>query len=187
MKKIGGYHADKDNGWPIGSIWEHEGQKIYDIVKKQKPEIVVEIGAHYGCSTTWIATALLENKKGKLISIDDGSMGSELWSLVPENLKKVIEFKKQDCFKIKVPENIDILFEDGSHLPGFTEKVLKRFKAKTVIVHDYGHFIIGPIIQQDFKKVLGDPDEVVKIDHQHNCGLAIKYVRSRNRRNAKNK
>ena len=124
---------------------------------------------------------------GKLISIDDGSMGSELWSLVPHYLNKYIEFKKQDCFKIKVPKNIDILFEDGSHLPGFTEKVLNRFKAKTVIVHDYGHFIIGPIIQRDFKKVLGEPDEIVSIDHQHNCGLAIKYECGGNRRNKGNK
>jgi predicted O-methyltransferase YrrM len=179
MKNLGGYHPDKDDGWPIGSIWAHEGQKLYDIVKKQKPLLVVEIGAYWGCSTTWIAKALLENilenKKGKLISIDNGSMGVDPWSLVPDTLKKVIEFRKADCFKTKVPEKIDILFEDGSHEPGFTEKALKRFKAKTVIVHDYGHFIVGPVIQEDFKKVLGEPDEVVNVDHQHNCGLAIKY------------
>jgi hypothetical protein len=175
MKNIGGWHADRDDGWPTGSIWAHEGQKIYDIVKKQKPLLVVEIGAYWGCSTTWIAQALKENNKGKLISIDNGSMGVEPWSMVPEDLKKYVSFRKEDCFKTKVPPKIDILFEDGSHEPGFTAKVLKRFKAVTVICHDYGHFIVGPNVKNDFDSVLGKPDEIVKIDHQHNCGLAIKY------------
>ena len=92
-----------------------------------------------------------------------------------EDLKKYVTFRKEDCFKTKVPANIDILFEDGSHEAGFTAKVLKRFKAKTVIFHDYGHFLVGPIVKKDFDSVLGEPDEIVKIDHQHNCGLAIKY------------
>lgn len=177
--QIGGYHPDPTRGkWPSGSIWESEGQRLYELVREHKPKLVVEVGAYYGCSTTWISQALIDNGHGKLISIDKGVFG-ERWSMVPEENKKVIEFRAEDCFETEVPENIDLLFEDGMHSPGFTEAVLARFPAKIVVCHDYSHPTVGKHIKDGFHKVVGEPDEVFMCD-ETDCGLAIKYVRGGN-------
>ena len=174
MIDIGGYHEDvKKRKWPPGSIWPTEGQRLYHLVKKEKPNLVVEVGAYHGCSTTWICKALIENKKGKLISIDNSTFGVA-WDLVPEWCNKVLEKWDTDCFICDVPKNIDILFEDGEHSPGFTKKVLQRFPADVVAVHDYRHFNVGKYIQKDFNEVLGEPDEIT--NDESDCGLAIKWV-----------
>ena len=174
-ENIGGYHSNPDKrNWPTGSIWESEGNRIYELVKKEKPNLVVEIGAFHGCSTTWIAKALLENKKGKLISIDNSTFGVA-WDLVPEWAKSVVEFWDKDCFVCDVPTNIDILFEDGSHAPNFTKKALQRYPAKIVVCHDYMHFDVGRYVGSDFREVLGSPDEVHFEGYDTDCGLAIKY------------
>lgn len=43
---------------------------IYNFIKKEKPSLVIEIGMAFGVSTLSILTALKENGKGRLISID---------------------------------------------------------------------------------------------------------------------
>lgn len=145
------------------------------MVKQEKPNLVVEIGAYHGCSTTWIAKALLENKKGKLISIDNGTFGVA-WDMLPEWANEVVEKWDTDCFSCNVPENIDILFEDGDHSPIFTEGVLERYKAKIVVCHDYLHPSVGRHIQNGFRRILGEPDEIF-IDNESGCGLGIKWVK----------
>jgi hypothetical protein len=184
MKKItvnnlGGWHPEEEVrksyaiDWPIGSIFANEGKRLYDLVIKEKPDLVVEVGGYHGCSGAWIALALLKNKKGKLISIDNGQLKGK-WSKIPSELKKVVTFVNDDCFTCKVPKNIDILFEDGEHTYGFTRKVIERFPAKTVVVHDYMHWDCQNTVKHDFDKALGKPDEIF-FEKPSDCGLAIKY------------
>jgi hypothetical protein len=176
---IGGWHTDPavrsgyEIDWPCGSIFANEGQRLYDLVTEHRPKLVVEVGAYYGCSTTWIASALRDNKKGKLISIDLGVYG-ETWKLIPEDLKYLIDFRKQDAFICEVPKNIDILFEDGMHSDGFTKTVLTRFKAPIVVCHDFCHIYCKPV-QKEFRELFGEPDEVF-FQPPSDCGLGIKYV-----------
>lgn len=174
---IGGWHPnEKLRKWPVGSIFENEGKKLYELIIEHKPKLVVEVGAYHGCSTTWIATALKKNKKGKLITIDNGTFSGDLWGLVPEKVKDVIEFRNEDCFETEVPENIDFLFEDGMHSPGFTQSVLERFPAKIVVCHDYMHHSdAGHNVRAGFNNVFGTYDELF-FEDPSDCGLAIKYL-----------
>jgi len=160
--------------WPIGSIFANEGRRLYDLVIEKKPNLIIEVGGYYGCSTTWMALALKENKKGKIISIDNGQLRGK-WSMIPEGFEEQIKLVNADCFTYRVPKKIDMLFEDGMHTYGFTRKVLERFPASTVVVHDYMHWDCQNTVKHDFDKVLGKPDEVF-FEKPSDCGLAIKYV-----------
>jgi len=178
---IGGWHPSNevrstyDINWPIGSIFANEGQRLYDLVIQEKPSLIVEIGGFYGCSTTWMASALKKNKKGKIISIDNSQLRGE-WSLIPKGLEDYIELVEADAFTYPVPENIDILFEDGAHTYGFTRKILERFKASIVASHDYMHWDCQTTVKSEFDRVLGEPDEIY-FEKPSDCGLAIKYVK----------
>ena len=175
VKNLGGFHPDPDEAkWPIGSIFENEGKRLYDLVRKEKPLIIVEIGGFVGCSTSWMAKAVRDNKKGKIISIDNNAHAGK-WSLIPKELKEFVEFVSDDCFNCPVPEDIDLLFEDGMHTYGFTRKVIERFPAKVVVCHDYMHWDCQNTVRHDFDKVFGKPDEIF-FEKPSDCGLAIKYV-----------
>ena len=175
IKDLGGFHPNPDEAkWPIGSIFENEGKRLYDLVRKEKPLLIVEIGGYVGCSTSWMAKAVRDNKKGKIISIDNNAHGGK-WSLMPKELKEFVTYVSDDCFNCKVPENIDLLFEDGMHTYGFTQKVIERFPAKIVVCHDYMHWDCQNTVAHDFDKVLGKPHEIF-FEKPSDCGLAIKYV-----------
>lgn len=176
-KNLGGWHPDENVRktykieWPCGSIFENEGIKLYELVRNLKPELIVEVGAHYGCSTTYMAYALRDNKKGKIISIDING-GSH--SLFPKELKEFVEIKHADALAFEVTENIDLLFEDGAHTYGFTQKILERFPAKVVAVHDYMHRGCQNTVKVDFDRVFGSPDEIY-FEPPSDCGLAFKF------------
>jgi predicted O-methyltransferase YrrM len=172
---IGGYHPDpKISKYPTGSIFENEGQKLYDLILERKPNLVVEVGAYAGCSTNWIAAGLIENGKGRLISIDMGEFYdiTPLWGYVKEEYKSVITFIKEDFNNVEIDEKIDFLFEDGSHAPGFTESVLRKYKAKTIVCHDYCHSSVGENISSGMEKFYKGKIEVF-IQPPSDCGLGI--------------
>lgn len=172
---IGGYHTDPNQSkWPGGSIWASEGQRLYDLVKDERPKKIVEIGAYYGCSTTWITQSIINNKINcDFISIDKGVYG-DTWSMIPEENRKYVSLIFEDCFKVSVSD-IDLLFEDGAHTPEFTKRVLQKFSAKLVVCHDYLHESgFGDNVRKDFNEVLGEPDEIFQEDSD--CGLAIKWI-----------
>ena len=156
----------------MGSIFENEGQRLYEIVRELKPKLIVEIGGFYGCSTSWLAKGVKDNKKGKVISIDIAAK----WNLIPEGLKKYIEFVNDDAFLIEIPKNIDIVFEDGLHTPGFTRDIARLYKPRQAfIVHDYRHNSqYGHNVKRDFLEVFGKPDEIFH-EPPSDCGLAMKY------------
>ena len=109
INNLGGYHPDPEKAkWPSGSIFEIEGKRLYDIVRGLKPDVIVEIGGYYGCSTSWLAKAVKDNKKGKVISIDNNTNRGE-WSMIPESLLEFVEIVTADAFKCDVPKDIDIV------------------------------------------------------------------------------
>jgi hypothetical protein len=178
ISNLGGWHFDPNIykkyaiQWPCGSIFASEGKRLYDLVKEKNPELIIEVGGYYGCSTTWMALALKENKKGKIISIDNGHLRGK-WSMIPEGFEDQIELVNDDFMNYRVPKKIDMLFEDGMHTYGFTRKVIERFPAKTVVVHDYMHWDCQKTVKIEFDKAFGKPDEI--FFNKGECGLAIKY------------
>lgn len=54
----------------FGSISEEEGKVLYSIIRKEKPQKIVETGVCNGVSTWIILEAIKENSKGRLYSID---------------------------------------------------------------------------------------------------------------------
>ncbi len=58
-------------GWLYGS--EDLCVLLYSLVKRARPQRVVELGTGFGVSTAWIAAALKENQTGALHSYDNGS------------------------------------------------------------------------------------------------------------------
>ncbi len=170
VKLIGGYHPDPALcKWECGSMFAHEGIKLYELVRKHKPKRIVEIGSWRGCSTTYLAMAVKHNGFGEIISID---IRKDAGRDMPEELRKYVTFKQGDALKCRVPKNIDFLFEDGSHNTGFTSSVLKRFKAKVVVCHDYLHpSHCLETVHDEMNEVLGVTEAHNK--PPHSCGLGI--------------
>ena len=178
ITNLGGYNPNpSEANWTMGSIFANEGQRLYDLVRKLKPLIIVEIGGYYGCSTSWLAKAVRDNKKGKVISIDNNSHHGE-WSMIPKELKQFVEFRVANAFECNVPKKIDMVFEDGEHSPEFTKKIALRFRPSMVFVsHDYMHRSeVGKNVKADFDEVFGEPDEIF-FEGPSDCGLAIKYTK----------
>ena len=176
INNIGGYHPDPTlSKWPAGSIFEVEGQRLYDLVVELKPSVVVELGGFYGCSTMWIAKALRDNKKGKLYSIDNHINGGS-WQLLPKTLQTKVKTITADVFKDEIDiKNVDIFFDDGPHLKGTYKRVYDKFKPKMAyVVHDYMHRTVGRVVRPEFDAIVGKPDEVF-FEPPTDCGLAIKY------------
>ena len=117
---------------------------LYEMVLESDPDLVLEIGVGTKAqSTRTIISALQENKKGKLISIDDspGDRGinggiAEYWQLIPgdshhERIYNQVKDKK-----------FDILFIDGDHS---YEGVKKDFEMYVPLVKDRGLILMHDI------------------------------------------
>lgn len=52
---------------------EHISMLLYSLVRREQPEVVVELGTGMGVSSVWIAAALKENGHGMLYTYDNGS------------------------------------------------------------------------------------------------------------------
>ncbi len=175
ISKLGGYHPNPELcSWPSGSIFEVEGERLYKLVKDLKPEIVVEVGTYYGCSTAWIAKALRDNKKGKVITIDNGANGGHIEN-IPDSLLNRIEFVHENVEDLPPMDDVDILFDDGPKILNLYKDNFKKFKpSMAYVVHDYKHFIQGKIVKPMFNDLVGEPDEVF-FEPPTDCGLAIKF------------
>ena len=112
------------NTWPHG-IWGLQGTHgiLFLVVRKFKPNLIVETGIASGYSSTVILTAMRKNGSGRLISIDIqnkldicGKTKEAGW-LVPEELKenwtKTIGSSKEKLLEINEP--IDIFYHDSEH------------------------------------------------------------------------
>lgn len=162
---IGGY----PERWPSGSIFENEGKRLYDLVRKYKPNKIVEVGTRWGCSTQWLAAACRDNGKGHVDTYDIENL-HQPW---PEDLSPYITFIQHSIFDEPVSE-CDMLFEDGAHTTGFTSGVLLQIKAKVIVIHDYMHFGCVETVHEEALETLGEPTEVF-FEDPSDCGLAI-YV-----------
>ncbi|MDG1890148.1 MAG: class I SAM-dependent methyltransferase [Verrucomicrobiota bacterium] len=81
----------RDNGDDIkltSSISLVECEALYAFLRERKPELVLEIGMAHGVSSQTILTALKENEKGQLISLDPYHQWESARLAALDNIKK---------------------------------------------------------------------------------------------------
>jgi predicted O-methyltransferase YrrM len=108
-----------------GRYWQiskDEVRAIYCIIREKRPRVVIETGMGSGVSTTTILSAM--KGTGRLVSIDPaipyGKGDREVGFLIPENLKKNLEFVKGTSAEklpplLKSLEKVDAFFHDSDH------------------------------------------------------------------------
>lgn len=95
-----------------------EGELLYALVRCIKPSLVIETGTHRGLSTSYIALALANNEKGRVITCDPYDWyPQQNFDQLEERVRSRIEFKKQRGDTLEIPdgESIDFAFIDGFH------------------------------------------------------------------------
>lgn len=174
---VGGWHRDEsERQWPTGSMWAVEGQFLYALVRALRPALVVEAGTMFGCSAAHILSALLKNRFGKLVSIDENAGSGKL---IPRDLRDRWEFVAGNAAAL-IPSSADIVVEDTDHYED-THAILmaaKRSKAKLVIAHDAEHYLVGSSVRTSFREVFGEYD-TVQIE-PGDCGFAYKFTERSN-------
>lgn len=151
---LGGYHFDPVKArFPIGSLWEVEGQILYALIRHLKPEVVVEIGGWAGASASHLALAVMNNKSGHVISVDSyigdsqNVVGAAHGALIPPALKPYVDLVNADgrvWLAAQAPLSIGMVFEDADHSPDLVMELsrlaLSKIKAGGYLVnHDAGH------------------------------------------------
>ncbi|MEO5567159.1 MAG: class I SAM-dependent methyltransferase [Gemmatimonadaceae bacterium] len=119
-----------------------EAEISYLLLRAQRPDTVVELGASGGWSTTWLLHALRDNGRGSLHSYDivDFSVGN-----VPAELADGRwYFSAGDVRDAQMPPSIDYLFIDCDHSREFAEWYLAHLlpslrPGTPVSIHDIFH------------------------------------------------
>ncbi|MFC7531395.1 class I SAM-dependent methyltransferase [Actinoplanes sp. GCM10030250] len=121
-----------------------ETEISYLLVRELRPSRVVEIGAEYGWSTTWLLRALCDNGHGTLDTYDTAghapqripaSLAEDRWRFHQCDVRQTDDLR---------PEEIDLLFIDAVHTAPFARwyrhHLLDRLRPGTpVAVHDVFH------------------------------------------------
>jgi len=130
--------------WPLGRVYNGNFESIdcdlyYAIIRKFKPDIIIEIGT--GNSALFALEAMKRNKKGGILAIDP-----EPRIKLPKDIKHIklkVEEVPLDIF-YKLGEN-DILFIDSSHTTAeasyHVKRILPILKSGVLIHH---HDILFP-------------------------------------------
>lgn len=122
--------------------WDTEGYRLmlYLLVRKYKPEIVVETGVAHGVSSAYILCAMRENDKGHLYSIDLPPEQAAVSK--SDNGYELADKQVHRHFKVGhfVPECVRdrwtlILGDSRQELP----KLLERLKKADIFYHDSLH------------------------------------------------
>lgn len=125
------YEADEINSGLAVSPWSGHRQFAYDLVNFVKPQRIVELGTHYGCSFFAFLQACKDNNLStEVVAVDcwegdeqAGFYGDEVINVVKETISK--KFPQQNTRLIRKyfidaladieNESVDILHIDGLH------------------------------------------------------------------------
>jgi predicted O-methyltransferase YrrM len=170
---VGGYHEDASLAkWPMGSVWEVEGQILYAIVRALKPKRSLAIGHLEGCSSAHICEALHANGSGKLDIIDKNDEVT-----LDSQYAGIAKLKQADLFTYRWPRGgYQFVFEDAMHTEETTEKSWRVFHDKAqpgsvIVSHDSEHYRIGDGVKRGIERVT--TDYISLLIEPGKCGLAI--------------
>lgn len=121
-----------------------EAEITYLLLRENQPEVVVEIGALHGWSTTWILHALRDNGTGRLHSYDlidnarrnvPAALAEGRWHFAQGDVRANTEL---------LPGRIDYLFLDAAHSGRFARWYLRQVlpgivPGTPISVHDVFH------------------------------------------------
>jgi len=153
----------RDTGqWPAMCVHEAEGKLIYALVRALKPNVALEIGGNFGCSTTHILAALEANGTGMLVSYD---IDPASYRGVPEHLRHRLDARIEDALTADLPAAPFVL-EDGEHGLDFTTRILTQLRAlnpRCIVSHDYatGHHYDGFFVEEAWNAVLPEGEGYV--------------------------
>ena len=123
---------------------------LYEIVLESKPDWILEIGVGQAQSTRTILSALKENKKGMLVSIDIRDRIKRIpddllpyWHLIVGNSHNSETLEEVE---MTFPEQLDLLFIDGDHS---YEGVKKDFEMYSLLVKKDGLIILHDICNEN--------------------------------------
>ena len=136
----------------IGSIYGTENISIYlySLARMIEPKLVVDLGTGLGSTSLWVGSALEENNKGTLITVDDGSEWDRIkqardliepyfredysdfiYNLIHSfELNSYVSFIHSRIETLAVTQKIDMLICDYSHGPYNILKLLANYLPK---------------------------------------------------------
>ena len=155
------FEADKLNDKLKVNPWAGHRDFVYDLVSFLKPNIIVELGTHYGCSFFSFIQAIKDNKLDtKIYGIDSwegeehaGKYGGEVYQIVQTTVKTY--FSQQNIYLLKTyfdqaieqfdDNSIDILHIDGLHTYDATKSDFFNYLPKLkkngiVLFHDIANY-----------------------------------------------
>jgi predicted O-methyltransferase YrrM len=116
---------------------------LYALVRAAKPRTVVETGTFAGISSTYIARALIENGRGRLITCEMDPKAHKMAAarFEQQGLSSHIDLRLSSSFDLELPETIDLLYCDSD--VNVREEEVRRFIDRVnpfglILMHDAG-------------------------------------------------
>ena len=169
---------------------------FYSLIKMVKPKTVIELGTGYGCTAFLSAFACEENNVGKIITVDNGSVGTNynhhdyIYKKVNEfEIEKYIEYRKDTInllnpYQLNDIDHVDILFNDIDCSPesffALLAWLLPRIDKQCYFFIDKGAFWPTAMSIKDTVSLLNQgkvPSILLQFnqDEQLICNLVKKY------------
>lgn len=135
-----------------GGVEAEVGEFLHGLVRMIKPERILETGTHKGIAASYMATALKENNKGKLITLEYEPIHYNDANLLFKKLELApwIESLQADARTYMPPGDLDFIFLDTEPNLRFAEflKFWPYLKPGGFIgIHDL-HFQLGQTGQE---------------------------------------
>ncbi len=142
-----------EGAWPVGSIWQVDGQILYALIRATKPKRVLELGTLYGCSATHILLALAANNNdATLTAIDNGIHISSgiAGEMIPARLRHMLTLHRMTITEwMAIHERgFGFVFEDAMHDSASVRAIWELRDTLVnpngfLISHDAKHYLVG--------------------------------------------
>jgi predicted O-methyltransferase YrrM len=152
------------------------GRMLYDLVLKEKPHRILELGTAHGYSTCWFLLGLNENKKGRIISIDHFDRQPKIWDEVKVPTERLSYFAMEsDQFIKECSVKFDVVFLDTHHriemITADIEKLIPFLnEGAKVLVHDTNYV---PQMGIELQQYFDNRKDFDYTEMKKSCGLGI--------------
>ena len=128
----------KYSGW---SMDPKEGAILYNFIKMFKPEIILELGTYHGISAAYMLSAIKDNNKGFLYTIDNMEEHVKVANLNLIQVDNRFSVIHNSIQSVKWNKPIDFLFVDGTHTYDSCSHDLNKFfpyikNGGCIFIHD---------------------------------------------------